>query len=101
MLESLSRQMVCCHGFSHLAIFDSPLCMQPNDDGWGHTKAYAQGWDNIFGKKKQEDAAAEAVATAAAESSALLAKRRAALEAARACGALSDALFAQASKELE
>lgn len=71
---------------------------RPNDDGWGYTKSYATGWDRIFAKKDEPPPAAAAQPASAAP---ILDERMAALDAAKACGALSDALYEQAKRELK
>lgn len=83
---------------SESRLHSSDIAFKPNDDGWGYTKNYASNWDRIFAKNKEaatlapEDA--PKVVVQAAD------KRLQALDAARAVGALSDALYEQAKKEL-
>ena len=80
------------------------IAFKPNDDGWGYTKRYANGWDNIFGKKSKapaESTPTPAAAVAPDNSAVQKAKQMAALEAAHACGALSDALLKKAQAELD
>ena len=98
----------------------SDIAFKPNDDGWGYTKRYANGWDRIFAKSASQQApSSESPPTSAAESPTppvaanqppmekagvdawTLAKRRKALKEAHEVGALSDALFDMALQELE
>ena len=73
----------------------SDIAFKPNNDGWGYTKSYSKGWDNIFGKKK--DAAAEPSTPTPSPD---IAKQKAALLAAKEVGALSEALYSQAMDEV-
>ena len=92
---------LCDEGGSRL--HSSDIAFKPTEDGWGYTNNYAKGWDNIFKKESSGDENATAPSTPAdaASNGGLLAKQREALQAAHLCGALSDQLFAQASKELD
>lgn len=69
------------------------IAFKPTTDGWGYSKAYSSNWDGIFGKKDTAAPAAAAPATVPCE-------KLAALEAARAVGALSEELFERARSEL-
>ena len=84
------------------SMHSSDIAFKPNDDGWGYTNKYSSGWDRIFAKKGDE-APAEAAASAEQSDAAasLLQQQQEALSAAHSCGALSDALYAQAKLELE
>ena len=82
------------------SMHSSDIAFKPNDDGWGYTKQYSDGWDRIFKKKAAPAEPPQEAAASTAPDAGLLAKQEA-LEAARACGALSEALFAQASAELK
>ena len=84
-------------------LHSSDIAFKPNDDGWGYTKSYAKSWDRIFGKKQADTAtaapAAEATVTPPPVNTPTV-EQISALEAARACGALSEELFEQAKQEL-
>ena len=83
------------------SLHSSDIAFKPNDDGWGYTNRYASGWDRIFAKKGDEGPA-EAAATEQTEAAtALFKQQEEALSAAHSCGALSDALYAQAKLELK
>ena len=36
-------------------LHSTDIAFKPNKSGWGYTKDYSSNFDNIFGKKKQED----------------------------------------------
>jgi hypothetical protein len=86
------------------SIHSSDIAFKPNSDGWGYTRSYAKSWDRIFAKSKSETTVASTQAQAAPEEQEQVKRmqeKMAALEAARACGALSENLFAQAAAELK
>ena len=98
LAPTIPKRTLCSEGGR---LHSSDIAFKPNDDGWGHTKAYASGWDRIFGNNK--DAAATTTSSDVTDTAAiaLLEQRMEALEAARKCGALSEELFAQAEKALK
>jgi hypothetical protein len=73
----------------------SPLRSKPTVGGWGFNRSYAKAWDGI--KWDHADADSTAGETEAAVSHGA---KRAALDAAREVGALSEALYDQAVREL-
>jgi len=71
----------------------SDIAFKPNEDGWGGTRGYSQGWDNIF--KKAAPAEAATTASVPLPTDAAYATRLGLLQSALDGGALSQTLFAQ------
>ena len=85
------------------SLHSSDIAFKPNDDGWGYTPSYASGWDRIFkkGATAPEAEAKPAPGPKPAVDVLAMIKQQEALRAAHACGALSDALYAQATEEIK
>ena len=88
------------------SLHSSDIAFKPTEDGWGYTNRYASGWDRIFAKAGGDESPAAAQGPAAATdqgeaAASLLKQQEEVLSTAHACGALSDALYAQAKLELK
>lgn len=79
----------------------SDIAFKPNNDGWGYTKQYSKGWDNIFAKKEEAKIESAPEATKSTTAATHVTKQHAALSAAYECGALSDELLKRAQAELD
>ena len=81
-------------------LHSTDIAFKPTTDGWGYSRVYASGWDNIFKKKGKAEEAQEPPPPPPAATDVQLAAKLEALDKARAVGALSAELYERARREL-